>query len=104
MAYDVLNLKNPKTTEIKAAPVGFSWTVLFFGPWPALFRQDWLWALIMFVPLFFTMGITNIIFAFIYNKVHIKNLIMDKGFKVTGCTSGNLERITADVGIELPTI
>jgi Protein of unknown function (DUF2628). len=27
--------------EMRIAKVGFSWTVFLFGPFPALFRNDW---------------------------------------------------------------
>ena len=44
MAYATIYLTNG--IEIKKAPVGFSWTTFFFGGWPAIFRQDWLWGVL----------------------------------------------------------
>ncbi len=102
MAFDKLRLKNPNTGEIKEAPVGFSWTALFFGFFPALFRGDWKWAAIMFAVAFVTFGVSNIVFAFIYNKLHIQDLLFSKGFKVTGSQSGNLQNISNKLGLELP--
>ena len=104
MAFDKLNLKNPTTGEIKQAPVGFSWTTFFFGPFVPLFRSDWLMAIVMFGVAMVTAGISNVVFAFIYNKLHIKNLIYKEGFKVTGSVKGNLQNISNSLGIELPTI
>lgn len=69
-------------------PVGFSWTTFFFGPFPALFRGDLKWAVIMLVAhilLFWTIigtPILWIVFAFTYNEAYIKDLQL-KGFKPT---------------------
>lgn len=68
---------------IKEVKLGFSWTTLFFGIFPALFRKDYNWAIIMLgisitINLFlFGLGalLTSGVFAFIYNKIYIKNLL-----------------------------
>lgn len=73
---------------IKDVKVGFSWTTFFFGFFPALFRGDLKWAIIMFVTgaafAVFTLGIgawiPGIIFSFIYNKMYIKELL-EKGYR-----------------------
>ncbi|WP_315906862.1 DUF2628 domain-containing protein [Priestia koreensis] len=72
----------------KEVKVGFSWTTFFFGFFPALFRGDLKWAVIMFVIELilgtFTIGIgsfiTGIVFSFVYNKIYIKELI-EKGYQ-----------------------
>ncbi|WP_395318586.1 hypothetical protein [Fructilactobacillus frigidiflavus] len=78
-----ISLVNPTTNQIKRAKIGFSWTTFFFGFWPALFRGNWLWFLVMLVAetLFglktyaFGSLIVGIIFAFIYNKLYINGLL-----------------------------
>lgn len=66
--------------EVKKAPIGFSWTTLFFGGIPGLFRQDWIWGIVMILLCAITYGFAAIIAAFFYNKVYIKELIK-QGYK-----------------------
>jgi hypothetical protein len=78
MAY-VVKLTNG--IEVKEAPLGFSWTTLFFGGFPALFRGDILIGVAMIVANFFTWGLAGIIFSFFYNGIYAKSLLA-KGYKV----------------------
>ena len=69
-------------SAVKEVPTGFSWTTLFFGPLPALFRGDLKWAAIQFianvavgsVTLGFGLIVTFAIFAFIYNHRYEQDL------------------------------
>ncbi|TBX07965.1 hypothetical protein [Clostridium perfringens] len=65
---------------LKECKVGFSWTILLFGFFPPFFRGDWKWGLIQLVLAFFTGGLSNLVFCFIYNKIYI-NSLLQKGFK-----------------------
>ena len=103
MAYTKIQFENPKTGAIKEAPVGFSWTVFFFGFFPPLFRGDWKWAVIMFLVACITMGLGNLVFMFIYNKLYIKELI-GSGFKAKSIDSGNMEEASTKVGMQIPTL
>ncbi|MBQ3646346.1 MAG: hypothetical protein IJM82_01660 [Synergistaceae bacterium] len=67
----------------KKGVVGFSWTTLFFGFFVPLFRGDITWALIMLGAALFTAGISNIVFACIYNKFYTEKLLQD-GFEPVG--------------------
>ncbi|KGX89739.1 hypothetical protein N781_16090 [Pontibacillus halophilus JSM 076056 = DSM 19796] len=81
----VLQNEGGVTKQVKC---GFSWTTLFFGFFPALFRGDLKWAAIMFITALvlgsFTFGvggfIADVVFAFTYNKTYIKELI-EKGYR-----------------------
>ena len=68
------------TGEQRLAPTGFSWTTLFFGFFPALFRGDLLWAIVMFVTAFLTAGLAWLVWPFVYNGIHQKRLC-EKGFR-----------------------
>ncbi|OPA94989.1 hypothetical protein BFW87_13120 [Pseudomonas fluorescens] len=103
MAYTSIIFKNPNTGAMKEAPVGFSWTTFFFGCFPALFRGDLKYGLIQFVIAMFTMGLSNIVFAFIYNTFYIKDLI-GQGFKAQSIASGDLNFASAKIGMQIPVL
>ncbi|KIL35792.1 hypothetical protein SD71_10285 [Cohnella kolymensis] len=73
-----INLRN-QVGMIKQRKVGFSWTTFFFAFFPALFRGDWKWAIIQFICSSLTFGVSNLVFCFIYNKLHINDLL-EKGY------------------------
>jgi hypothetical protein len=107
MAHGTVWVKNPQTEEIKGIPVGFAWTVLFWGCFPALFRQDWKHFAIMGATLFITSlmliaFIPLIVFAFIYNdKMCLKDLL-NKGWKITSYNgSKTLQVVGQSVGYNL---
>ena len=100
MAYATLNFKHPLTGAMKSAPVGFSWTTLFFGFFPALLRGHWIWALIIFAIGSITFGVAYVVFPFFYNKAYIKYLI-GEGFKVTSA-SQDPEFIAGKLQLALP--
>ena len=84
-----ITVKHTGTGLIKSAPVGFSWTTLFFGGFPALLRGDIKWAVIMWLAgagggffaiitvgvLFFLPWVFWLLFAFTYNKKYITDLL-----------------------------
>ena len=68
-----INLKND-AGMIKQCPVGFSWPILMCGPLVPLFRGDFKWFLLMWIP-----GVAQIM-SFTYNKIFIQKFLM-QGFK-----------------------
>jgi hypothetical protein len=107
MAHGTVELVNPNTNEIKFAPVGYSWTILFWGFFPPLFRQDWKFGAIIagvligtgliglaFIPL--------ILFSFIYNdKMHLKGLL-ENGWKIKKYSGKkSLDVVEGSVGYKL---
>ena len=81
MAFATVTIEDKKNHIVKEAPVGFSWTVLFFGGFVPLVRGDWAYFFIMLIASIVTFGISGIIFAFIYNRIYLQNSL-NKGFKV----------------------
>ncbi len=101
MAFTTVVFTNPNNGFIKEAPVGFSWTVMFFGIFPPLLRSDWKWAFIMFIAGLITFGFSHLIFIFVYNKLYIKDLI-GSGYKAKFVAMGNMDFISAKIGMQIP--
>ncbi|MCY1260042.1 hypothetical protein D9M68_100180 [compost metagenome] len=101
MSNNVIYLENPHTGHLKEAPVGYSWTTLFFGGLPALFRGDWKWFVIITLLCLATWGCAGIVFSFLYNKLYLKDLI-GSGFKVKSVKMGTLEQLRLATGLSLP--
>ena len=100
MAYAKIYFENPHTGQVKEAPVGFSWTVFFFGFFPALFRGHWAGFAIILIASLATVGLSNLVFMFIYNKMYIKHLISE-GYKAKGA-SADLDFIQQNFGSQIP--
>ncbi len=101
MARTTINFKHPVSGKIRRAPVGFSWTTFLFGVFPALFRGDIKWFAIQLICAMMTMGLSTIVFMFMYNGLYIKSLIGD-GYKMTSVDDGDVARVNASVGREIP--
>jgi hypothetical protein len=94
-----LILEHPHSGILKQAPVGYSWTTLFFPSLPALFRGDFKGFIVqallncLILPIF--------VFPSIYNKWYIQKLL-NQGFKVKSVIGGDLDAVRAQLGINLP--
>jgi hypothetical protein len=100
MAHSTLVFENPRTGQIKQAPVGFSWTVLFFNALPALFRGHWTGFAIMAICAFLSFGLSGLVFMFIYNRMYVNHLL-GEGYKVASA-SRDVAYIERKIGMELP--
>lgn len=100
MAYAKIYFENPHTGQVKEAPVGFSWTVFFFGFFPPLFRGHWAGFFIILLSAMVTVGLSNFVFIFIYNKMYIKHLISE-GYKAKNA-SADLDFIQQKFGSQIP--
>jgi hypothetical protein len=104
MAYNTIYFKNPFTGQLRKAPVGYSWTCLFFGFADAFYRNDWKWLFAMAL----SSGITGgflwiVVYPFIYNKLYIQDLI-NNGYKVVSIQTGSLNVLASKTGLKLENI
>lgn len=70
-----VQMTNPVTGRTAIGLQGFSWTTLFFGVFPALFRGHFVAFLVMGIIAIFTMGLSWLVFPFFYNGWHWNKLI-----------------------------
>ena len=102
MAYGTVVFEHPMTKAVKEAPIGFSWTMLFFGFFPPLFRGDIKWMLITFVLVCLTFGVSDLLFCFMYNRLYVKDLV-SKGFKAKNAYGGvTLDSASAVLKMSVP--
>ena len=73
-----VHLLHPSTGMMKPGYFGFSWTYLFFGAFVPLFRGELGVAALHFLFSFITLGLWQIIAAFLYNKQYMTRML-EKG-------------------------
>jgi hypothetical protein len=86
---DKIILRNPENGLLASAYIGFSWTTLIFGSFPALFRGDFITfvgtTVVYFILALTTYGVlaitASLIWAFLYNKYHAQKLI-ERGYRI----------------------
>lgn len=96
----VIMMQNPQTGIIKKGFYGFSWTTLFFGGFPGLFRGDVITGLLVIIACILTGPIAAIIWAFFYNKYYTLKLI-ERGYRFIG-SAPQIEEARARLGIVDP--
>mgnify|MGYP000031646104 CR=1 FL=1 len=117
MATETLHFKSKHTGQMKQAPVGYSWTTLFFTAFVPLLRGDWKWTGIMLLIILLLAGSltaiapsvpvqsisvwTGIILGSFYNKAYVKGLL-SKGFEVSSVEKGEVEQVEIKLGLTLP--
>jgi hypothetical protein len=84
--------------EVKKAPVGYSWTMLFWWFFVPLLRADWVWFVAMLALGLLFWWVPAIVMSFFYNKIYLKNLF-NKGYKVHSQTTLSDQQIMNYTGI-----
>lgn len=108
MAYAKLYLEHTNTHRIKTAPIGFSMTSLFFGPWVCAWRHDYFMiaAWVVMALCLAVMGMIWALFclypvqAWLYNKIYLQRLL-NSGWRVRGWEGRGLEEIEFKLGFKL---
>lgn len=101
-------MRHKESGIVKDGFYGFSWTTLFFGFFPALFRGDFITFIGGFVVsviiAVLTMGFgaifISLIWAFMYNKYYTRKLI-ERGYVLAGSDGDNI-RAAATLGVAIP--
>ncbi|MCR9212530.1 MAG: hypothetical protein NXI13_02335 [Proteobacteria bacterium] len=88
MAYAIPMIQ-PTTRKRTIGYTGVSWTCLFFGPFPALYRKHIFGFIGMTLVNIGTLGLSALVFAFVYNAWHYHSLL-SQGFLPTGHQFGNV--------------
>ena len=97
MAYATITFGHEAKHTTVIAPVGFSWTVFFFGFITPIVRQDYKSAFWMLVSFLLSFGVSNLIFAFMYNRLYIRQLDQ-QGFKAINVSENQWDRVEHDLG------
>lgn len=96
----VIMMKNSQIGVTKKGFYGFSWTTLFFGGFPALFRGDILIGVAVMVASLLTGGVAGIVWAFLYNKKYTLDLL-EKGYVFAGSEAEN-KQACFRLGVSIP--
>lgn len=103
MAFDTVYLENPRTGQVRSAPIGFSWTTFFFGPFPMLFRSSFKWFAIIFLLAVFTWGLSSLVFMFIINRLYLNDLLKD-GYKFKAAGRSSYDAVAAYARYPVPVL
>ncbi len=76
-----LILKDPGKDRYKIAPLGYSWTVLFFSFLVPLCRRDWRGFAILLSLSLLTLGTASPVCAWFYNTAYARHLLKS-GYKI----------------------
>lgn len=81
-----IGLRHPASGLIKNGYYGFSWTYLFFGWLVPLIRGELGVAILHLILTFFTLGLWQLVFCFMYNKQYMTRML-EKGYVLDGTES-----------------
>ena len=92
-----IGLRHPASGLLKNGYYGFSWTYLFFGWLVPVIRGELGIAILHLILTFFTLGIWQIVFAFMYNKQYMTRML-EKGYVLDG-SEDQLREAKRELGV-----
>lgn len=93
----VVMMKHAQSGLVRKGFFGFSWTTLFFGGWPAIFRGDFIVGAVFIILQIFTVGVAGFIWAFLYNKNYTRKML-EKGYQFAD-SEGVVSLAKASIGV-----
>jgi hypothetical protein len=103
MAHNLIYFENPRTAQQRKAPVGYSWTTLFFGPFPLLLRGEIVWFLVSLGMAVLSLNLSSVVLSFFVNRLYIRDLI-SQGFKARSVLHGEVADVVKQLKFKLPTL
>lgn len=100
MAHSFITFQHPCTMRVETAPVGFSWTALFFGFALLAYHGKWAWSTGLLLITLFLGPLPNLIMCWFYNKNRIHTL-WNKGYRVVAIDS-EFDRNSLSEELNLP--
>ncbi|USG59900.1 hypothetical protein NBZ79_12000 [Sneathiella marina] len=98
MAY-AIKMIQPTSRKRDTGYSGVSWTCLFFGPFPALYRGHLFGFIGMTIVNLATLGLSTFVFIFVYNAWHYHSLL-SRGFHPAGHQFGTVREDIVEVKAE----
>ena len=100
MAFDIACFGNPHNGRVREAPLGFSWTTFFFGPFPMLIRGAWKLFFLELLTAALTFGLAWFYWIFAVNRHYAKDLVRD-GFQYRSSRRTTYEGVVHYVGLSV---
>jgi len=101
MTHNAITFEHPRTGITRTVPLGYNWRLLQFGALLPLYQREWKLCLLVIAGGALTFGVSNVLIAFYYNKLHVRSLV-SAGFLARGAEEGSIDQVEAHLRMKLP--
>jgi len=84
VAHQILTLENRSSKRIREAPMGASWTCMFFAFFVPLVRQHYTGFIVWLILIVISLGSAVLLMMIFYNTHYLRYLTNKKGYKIVG--------------------